>query len=136
MNENMSIVVETVHGNIPLDIHNPAFTWRGLVFPPIKSIIVRQGHHAAEISEYQQYNFMIEVTQQTVGMGGALGIGDIEVRRFWVMGNVDKRVDLYIFDVYKGIITKFEKKTEPWGAELDGASTTGWKLGDQPVVTA
>ena len=131
MTEALSIVVETAHGNIPLDINKSDFTWRGLVFPPIKSIIVRQGHHAAEIGEYQQYNFMLEVTQQTVGMGGALGLGNIEVRRFWVMGNVDKRVDLYVFDVYKGMVTKFEKKTEPWGAEFDGASTTGWKIGYQ-----
>lgn len=124
----MSIIVDTIHGKVPLDVTNPNFTWRELILPPIKAIVVQQEHHAAEIGEYTQYNFMVEVIQQTVGMGSA-GSGSTEVSRFWVMGNIDKRVDLYIFHLYKGMITRFERSTAPWGAELDGASTTGWKIG-------
>jgi hypothetical protein len=127
MEEKMSIIVDTIHGKVPLDVTNPNFTWRELILPPIKAIVVQQGHHAAEIGEYTQYNFMVEVIQQTASMGGVGGLP--EVSRFWVMGNIEKRVDLYIFHLYKGVITRFERSTEPWGAELDGASTTGWKLG-------
>lgn len=132
MSEKLEIVVITENGaKIPLDIYSRNFTWRDLILPPIKSIIVRQGHHAAEIGEYTQFNFMLEVTQQTVGFGTAdVSFGPIEPRKFWIMGNVDKRVDLYIFECYKGAIISFARDTQAWGSEFDGASTSGWKLGE------
>jgi hypothetical protein len=127
-NSRVQIIVTTAFGKIPLDIYSNNFTWRDLIFPPIKSIIVQQGHHAAEIANYEQYNFMLEVTQQLIGMGST-GSSTIEPRRFWVMGNVGKKVDLYVFECYQGVITNFQREEQPWGAEFDGASTSGWKLG-------
>jgi hypothetical protein len=127
-NSRVQILVVTDFGKIPLDIYSHQFTWRDLIFPPIKTIIVQQGQSKAEIYDYEQYNFLLEVTQQLSSFGG-VGSSSLEPRRFWVMGNVDKLVDLYIFDCYKGVITASHKETHPWGAELDGASTTGWKMG-------
>lgn len=131
MTEKLQIIVNTIHGKKELDIYSPDFTWRNIVFPPITSIVVKQGHHSAEIGEYQQYNFMLEVIQQLAGFGN-VGSDSSEISRFWIMGNMDMKVDLYIFDCYKGVISRFSRDTQPWGAELDGASTTGWKLGVVP----
>lgn len=134
MNERINILVTTVFGNkIPLDIYANDFTWRNLVLPNIKSIIVQQGGHAAEISGYEQYNFLLEVTQQLIT--ASVGSSALEPRTFWVMGKTENKVDLYVFSCYKGNITQFNKQTEPWGAELDGASTSGWKLGEDETAS-
>ena len=141
MNDKLEIIVDTIHGKIPLEIYNPNFTWRELVFPPIRSITVKQGNQSARFEEYTQYNFLLEVTQETVA-----GFSDnpiagmrIEPRRFWIFGNVDMRVEKFEFHIYRGVVTGFNKTTETWGSEHDGASTSGWKLGvsksDSSIIT-
>lgn len=126
----LEIVVKTIHGYIPLHIYSPEFSWRGLVFPPIVSIKVGQGNHVAEIGDYEQYNFMLEATKTAAGF--TPGSESTDIRRFWVMGKKDLRVDLYIFSLQNGIIKTFQRDTAVWGSELDGASTTGWKVGIEP----
>jgi hypothetical protein len=126
--DNIEILVKTGFGVVPLNIYSPDFSWRESIFPPIVSITVRQGHHAAEIGDYEQYNFIMEVTMTMVSMNGPVA-ENIEPRRFWVMGKRGEQVDLYIFNLNKGIIHTFQRDVANWGAELEGASTTGWKKG-------
>lgn len=125
----IKIIVNTTNGGVPMNIYNPDFSWRQLVFPPIKSIIVAQGHHSAEIGDYDQYNFLIEVTQRMVGFGSSEGTETATPRKFIVMGCKGTRVDLYEFSIMGNVITKFTRDTEAWGSEYEGASTTGWKKG-------
>jgi len=124
----IDIIVNTEYGGVPMHIYSPTFSWRELMFPPIKAITVSQGQHSAEISDYEQYNFIVEVSQNMVSMSGPT-VDRVEPRKFIVMGKMGSRVDLYIFSVYQGMIKTFQRDIAKWGAELDGSSTSGWKKG-------
>jgi hypothetical protein len=127
--EKIEILVITSQGKIPLNIYSHQFTWRELVLPPILAITVKQGHQTAEIKDYQQFNFLLEVIQKLPGFGGQVGDETKIPISIMVMGNVDKRVDVYRFQIYHGKIVAMSTSEEVWGAELEGASTSGWKIG-------
>ena len=108
--DNLEILVKTSFGVVPLNIYSPEFSWRETIFPPIISVTVKQGHHAAEIGDYEQYNFIMEVTMNMISISGPVA-ESVDPRRFWIMGKRGDKVDLYIFNLNKGIIHSFSSRT-------------------------